>query len=168
MVTISLSLAAAYFVRFDFLFPRSEMQRLWLGIGIALATKMLIFYLVGIEHGWWRFSGLADLVKIFVANVMASSVFTLVTAIAVGKSFPRSVFLIDFLLCFLSTAGARFGVRLYHEMVLHEVGTKAATNMARGLLIYGAGVSGFHRFTRNQGYARLELPNRRFPRRRSA
>ena len=141
---ISLSLVAAYFVRFDFIFPRTEMQRLWMGIGIAIVAKMLIFYLAGIEHGWWRFSGLADLVKIFVANIVASAAFTIATSIVVGSRFPRSVYLIDFLLCFLATAGARFGVRLYHEMVLHEVGTKATSNTSKGLLIYGAGLSGLH------------------------
>ena len=141
---ISLSLAAAYLVRFDFIFPASEAPRLWIGIGIAIVAKMTIFYVMGIEHGWWRFSGLADLVKIFVANITASAVFTVATAILVGPRFPRSVYLIDFLLCFLATAGARFGVRLYHEMVLHEVGTKTTTSTSKGILIYGAGVSGLH------------------------
>ena len=74
----------------------------------------------------------------------ASIVFTIATSILVGPHFPRSVYLIDFLLCFLATAGARFSVRLYHEMVLHEVGTKAASNTAKGMLIYGAGVSGLN------------------------
>jgi FlaA1/EpsC-like NDP-sugar epimerase len=144
MFVIFLSLIAAYFVRFDFIFPRSEMQRLWTGVAIAIVVKMVVFYMVGVEHGWWRFSGLADLVKIFVANVAASAVFTIATSLLIGSRFPRSVYLIDFLLCFLAMAGARFGVRLYHEMVLHEVGTKAASNISKGILIYGAGLSGLH------------------------
>ena len=108
---------------------------------IVLAVKMLVFYVVGIEHGWWRFSGLSDLVKLFIANVAGSVVFTAATVSILGAQFPRSVYLIDFLLCFLATAGARFGVRLYHEMVMHEVASKTTQ---KGLLIYGAGVAGLN------------------------
>jgi FlaA1/EpsC-like NDP-sugar epimerase len=144
ILVVSVSLAAAYFVRFDFMLPRAEMQRLCTGIVIAIVIKMIVFYMAGTEHGWWRFSGLADLVKIFVANMAASMAFTIATSLIVGSRFPRSVFLIDFLLCFLATAGARFGVRLYHEMVLHEVGAKAASNSTKGILIYGAGLSGLN------------------------
>src|SRR5579862_900807 len=112
---ISLSLAVAYLVRFDFIFPVTETHRLVLSLGIAICVKLVVFYMVGIEHGWWRFSGLADLVRIFVANVAASTAFTVATALIVGPHFPRSVYMIDFLLCFLLTAGGRFAVRLYHE-----------------------------------------------------
>jgi FlaA1/EpsC-like NDP-sugar epimerase len=138
---IAISLAASFLVRFDFVFPHSEMRHLLFGLLIVLSVKMLVFYVVGIEHGWWRFSGLSDLVKLFIANVAGSVVFTAATISILGAQFPRSVYLIDFLLCFLATSGARFGVRLYHEMVMHEVASKTTR---KGLLIYGAGVAGLN------------------------
>ena len=138
---MALSLVAAFLVRFDFAFPQSEMGHVVFGLAILLIAKMSIFYMVGIEHGWWRFSGLADLVKLFVANVTGSAVFTAATVALIGPRFPRSVYLIDFLLCFLATAGARFSVRLYHEMVMHEVASKVTQ---KGLVIYGAGVAGLN------------------------
>ena len=139
---IALSLMASFLVRFDFVFPHGEMRHLLFGLLIVLAVKMVVFYVVGIEHGWWRFSGLSDLVKLLIANAGGSIVFTAFTVALVGSEFPRSVYLIDFLLCFLATAGARFGVRLYHEMVMHEVAAKKATQ--KGLLIYGAGIAGLN------------------------
>jgi hypothetical protein len=72
---IAISLAASFLVRFDFVFPHSEMRHLLFGLLIVLSVKMLVFYVVGIEHGWWRFSGLSDLVKLFIANVAGSVVF---------------------------------------------------------------------------------------------
>jgi FlaA1/EpsC-like NDP-sugar epimerase len=138
---IAISLAASFLVRFDFIFPHAEIRHLLFGLLIVLAVKMTVFYVVGIEHGWWRFSGLSDLVKLFIANVVGSIVFTAATVSILGTQFPRSVYLIDFLLCFLATAGARFGVRLYHEMVMHEVASKTTQ---KGLLIYGAGVAGLN------------------------
>jgi FlaA1/EpsC-like NDP-sugar epimerase len=138
---IAVSLAASFLVRFDFVFPHAEIRHLLVGLLIVLAVKMTVFYVVGIEHGWWRFSGLSDLVKLLIANVAGSIVFTAATVSILGAQFPRSVYLIDFLLCFLATAGARFGVRLYHEMVMHEVASKTTQ---KGLLIYGAGVAGLN------------------------
>lgn len=136
---MALSLVAAFLVRFDFTFPQSELRHIELGLAILLVAKMSTFYFVGIEHGWWRFSGLSDLVKLFIANVTGSALFTASTVALIGPRFPRSVYLIDFLLCFLATAGARFSVRLYHEMVMHEVASKVTQ---KGLVIYGAGVAG--------------------------
>jgi FlaA1/EpsC-like NDP-sugar epimerase len=138
---IAISLVASFFVRFDFVFPHDEVRHLLFGLLIVVAVKMIVFNVVGIEHGWWRFSGISDLVKLLIANVAGSLAFTAATVCLIGPHFPRSVYLIDFLLCFLATAGARFGVRLYHEMVMHEVASKTTQ---KGLLIYGAGVAGLN------------------------
>ncbi len=141
---IGISLMAAFLLRFDFTFPKSENRHILVGLLIVVLAKMVTFYFVEIEHGWWRFSGLADLVRLFIANVTGSALFTAVTVVLVGPQFPRSVYLIDFLLCFLATAGARFGVRLYHEMVIHEMASSASKTVPKGLLIYGAGVAGLN------------------------
>ncbi|HVB59248.1 MAG TPA: nucleoside-diphosphate sugar epimerase/dehydratase [Candidatus Acidoferrales bacterium] len=138
---VALSLVAAFLVRFDFLFPRGETKHVLEGLVIALCVKMIVFSIVGVEHGWWRFSGLSDLVKLVFANLIGSAVFTVLAALLVGPNFPRSVYLIDFLLCFIAMASARMGVRLYHEMVLYEVASK---NQSKGLLIYGAGMGGLN------------------------
>jgi FlaA1/EpsC-like NDP-sugar epimerase len=136
---IAVSLVASFLVRFDFIFPLAEVRHLLLGLLMVFVTKMIVFYVVGIEHGWWRFSGISDLVKLLIANVAGSALFTTAAIALLGPTFPRSVYLIDFLLCFLATAGARFGVRLYHEMVMHEIASKSTQ---KRLLIYGAGVAG--------------------------
>jgi FlaA1/EpsC-like NDP-sugar epimerase len=140
-LVMAVSLLGAFLLRFDFAFPKNESRHLLFGLLILLVAKMAVFYVMGIEHGWWRFSGLADLVRLSVANVMGSAIFIVATALLIGPHFPRSVYLIDFLLCFLATAGARFCVRVYHEMVMHEVSTKVPS---KGLLIYGAGVAGLN------------------------
>src|SRR5262249_12846257 len=57
----------------------------------------------------------------------------------VGPEFPRSIYGIDFLVCFLFTAGGRFSVRLYNETLRAEFLPKKET---RNILIYGAGAAG--------------------------
>jgi FlaA1/EpsC-like NDP-sugar epimerase len=138
---VVISLLLAYVLRFDFIIPREELHRLWVGEVIALTTKMLVVYLLGTYVVWWRFAGIADLLDILAANFTGSVLFTMVTTAVAGRNFPRSIFLIDFLLCFLASAGARFAVRLYHESLVNSV---AATKGSQGLLIYGAGIAGLN------------------------
>src|SRR5260370_38464769 len=51
---IVLSLWSAYMLRFDFDIPATEMRHVRSGIVIALMTKMLIFYLLGLTPGLWH------------------------------------------------------------------------------------------------------------------
>jgi FlaA1/EpsC-like NDP-sugar epimerase len=140
-VVIAISLVAAFSLRFDFIIPEDELRRILVGSMIALVVKTVVFYFFGIDRGWWRFTGVADLARIFVANMTGSFVFTIATWAIVGTRFPRSVYFIDFLLCFLALSGARFVIRLYHETVLNE----ASSNVpGTGILIYGAGVAGLN------------------------
>jgi FlaA1/EpsC-like NDP-sugar epimerase len=138
---IVFSLAIAFLLRFDLVVPRDEMQRLQLGVAIALVAKMTVFHFLGIDGGWWRFTGITDVFRIFTANVAGSIFFTVGTATIVGRNFPCSVYLIDFLLCFLMFCGSRFSVRLYYELVLSEVSSGTGI---KGLLIYGAGAAGLN------------------------
>jgi FlaA1/EpsC-like NDP-sugar epimerase len=138
LATIALSLAASFLLRFDFSIPPRELPLLYHAIWPALALKSLAFWLARLDRGWWRFAGIADLYRVLVANVGASLAFTATVAITIGPAFPRSVYLIDLLLCFLALAGARFAMRLYYEAVARDVSESGS----RGVLIYGAGAAG--------------------------
>ena len=135
---IEFTIATAYLLRFDFSIPRSEMAQLQSGLWIVLAVKMIVFHRAELDRGWWRFAGFPDLVRVAVANLIASLAFILATLAIVGPAFPRSVYFIDFLLCLMATAGGRFCVRLYHETVSRELYKPGR----KGLLIYGAGRAG--------------------------
>lgn len=132
------SLTLAFLLRFDFHLPKGTDELLMDSVLIALGVKVTVFLLSQLDRGWWRFVSIADLIRVFVANLVASALFTAVTAAVLGSAYPRSVYFIDFLLCFVSTAAARFAVRLYNESVMREL-SKAGS---KGLLIYGAGVGG--------------------------
>jgi FlaA1/EpsC-like NDP-sugar epimerase len=110
-------------------------QALW----IALAVKISVFYLAHLHTASWRFAGIPELWRVFMANVAASSCFTLVTLLWLGPGgFPRSVYLVDFLVCFLGSGGAQFAVRAYNE----ALASRGQRHGAKGVLIYGAGAAG--------------------------
>jgi FlaA1/EpsC-like NDP-sugar epimerase len=76
--------------------------------------------------------------RVFAANVCGSVILTIVASVMFEGRFPRSAYVIDLIVCFLLTAGARFAVRLYSEIVLGEL-TKSS---GKRILIYGAGRAG--------------------------
>jgi FlaA1/EpsC-like NDP-sugar epimerase len=137
-VLTAASLSLAFLLRFDFSLPEVAGDLLRRSLVIALASKITVFFFAKLDRGWWRFVSISDMVRVFMANSVASTLFTIVTYVVIGAAFPRSVYIIDFLICFPLTAATRFAVRLYNEAVAREVSKEGS----KGLLIYGAGVAG--------------------------
>src|SRR5205823_1317954 len=129
---------AAFLLRFDFAIPQSEMSHLGIAIAIAITVKSIMFQLAGMHRAWWRFASFADLGRLFAANAFASIIFLMAAAMIMGASFPRSIYVLDFLLCFLLTSSCRFTLRVYREILIPSL-PKAG---CKGVLIYGAGAAG--------------------------
>jgi FlaA1/EpsC-like NDP-sugar epimerase len=138
LLMIALSMVSAFLLRFDLSIPAGEVQHLVIGFGMVLVTKGIVFFMAGLHRGWWRFASFDDLYRIGLANLVGSSVFTLSTLMLVGSAFPRSVYAIDFMICFLLTTGIRYSVRLYNEALAAELGVGGR----KRILIYGAGSAG--------------------------
>jgi FlaA1/EpsC-like NDP-sugar epimerase len=139
-LVIVFSLSIAFWLRFDFSLTILESPVLLTGLILALLVKMPVFFLGGLQRGWWRYAGLTDLARIFVVNMAASTLWLVAILSTLGREFPRSVYAIDFLVCFLLSAGARFSVRLYNETLKSDFG--AGKTATKNILIYGAGAAG--------------------------
>jgi FlaA1/EpsC-like NDP-sugar epimerase len=137
---IGCALALAFLLRFDFILPESQLDRFRAALFFAIVIKMAIFLLARLHRTSWRFASTGDLVRVFTANVVASALFITTMMAFSGPGFPRSIYAMDFVLCFLFTAGARFSVRLYAEMASFE--RAKLTRKGKGVLIYGAGAAG--------------------------
>jgi FlaA1/EpsC-like NDP-sugar epimerase len=137
---IAASVLLAFWVRFDFSASSLHSDLAWVGLSLAVAVKLPAFLLGGVQRGWWRYAGLNDLSRIFLVNVAASVGWAIVVVTLHGPDFPRSIYVIDFLVCFLLSAGGRFSVRLYNETLKFELA--AAKKENKNILIYGAGAAG--------------------------
>jgi FlaA1/EpsC-like NDP-sugar epimerase len=136
---IALSVVWAYLLRFDFSIPAEVRPLVLQTLCIALVVKVPVFFMARLHAGSWRFASIRDLARILTANAMASAGVTLVgIGWLTSVRIPRSVCLIDFLICFLVTGGARFAVRAYREFRSATM-SKAG---AKEILIYGAGAAG--------------------------
>jgi FlaA1/EpsC-like NDP-sugar epimerase len=137
---IGISVLLAFWVRFDFSVSILHSDLVLMGLSLAVAVKLPAFLLGGVQRGWWRYAGLNDLSRIFLVNVAASAGWATVVITLHGPDFPRSIYVIDFLVCFLLSAGVRFSVRLYNETLKFELA--AAKKENKNILIYGAGAAG--------------------------
>jgi FlaA1/EpsC-like NDP-sugar epimerase len=138
---ISLSLLLAFLLRFDMQMSRGNLE-IYLEILLPLLmVKLAVFSIMGLNHGWWRYVSLADVIDIFKANVIASLLFLLYLVISYNMHrMPRSVLILDFTFCFLLACGIRFITRAYRENYLLAPGLGGG-KLSRTLVV-GAGCAG--------------------------
>jgi len=134
---IGLSLAAAFLLRFDLTLPASAIPILKQAFVIAVLVKLPIFDLLGFYRSLRRFVGIPDLYLVFLGNMAGSALFSAVSMFWIGASMPRSVLLIDAVLCFIATTLVRFSARICEEAFRER-----STEDRMGILIYGAGAMG--------------------------
>jgi FlaA1/EpsC-like NDP-sugar epimerase len=138
LAAVGLSLTASFLVRFDFSVPASLAPVLKQAILMAILVKLPVFEWAGLYRGLRQFAGIPDLYRTFLSNLAGSMLLALVSRAWIGPAMPRSVLVIDAILCFLGTALVRFSARLRNETFVFGRSRRQRT----GILIYGAGATG--------------------------
>lgn len=134
MALAAAALAAAFTLRFEFTLDPLYSGMLFHALPLLLAVKFLIFRAFGLRDLAWRYLGFQDLARIALANLVASAGATVVIRIAIGPAFPRSIHILDLLLCLTLIVAARAVAKVTFEDQ-RPLG-------ARRILIYGAGNAG--------------------------
>ncbi|MBE0596462.1 MAG: polysaccharide biosynthesis protein [Desulfuromonadales bacterium] len=132
--------AGSFLLRFDLTIPEPFLPAFfWLILPLVL-IKLIVFWGLGLFSGWWRYISIPDLMVVLRANAFGSLAFAPV-ALATHQiaSFPRSVLILDAILCFLLMGGMRVGVRVLREEL--EQRRKGSRNLQE-VLIVGAGAVG--------------------------
>jgi FlaA1/EpsC-like NDP-sugar epimerase len=137
IVIFAVSGISAFFLRFDLSFPPVEGAHLLYAVSIWIAAKTIVFRILGLDRGWWRFVSLADLPRLAMGNLLGSFVGAIAILWLAPRDFPRSVYVLDLLNCLLLTVGVRLGARiLFEASKFHASADKKRT------VIYGAGGAG--------------------------
>jgi FlaA1/EpsC-like NDP-sugar epimerase len=137
--------AFAYLVRFEFAIPPEFQATFKWSLPVVLAMQLGIGLIFGFYRGWWRYVGIADVVRL---------VFGLTTSLALLVAFwyagpvlgveerfhhsPRGVLLIDWAFALLSLFGTRVLIRLGRD----RFRPVDATAAVKRVLIIGAGDAG--------------------------
>jgi len=138
---ISLAFLLAFQLRFDFRVPADAWALFIKLITPLLIIKMVVFWKMGLNHGWWKYVSLPDVIDIGKANVIATALFVLYIVVVHGlEGVPRSVIILDSILCVLLSCGVRFATRAYRENFF-PISFQPDGN-AKSVLIVGAGYAG--------------------------
>jgi len=128
----------AFFIRFDFTLNTSHILLIIKTLPLVLIIKFIVFFYYGIFSGLWRYVSISDLWLIIKANVISTIIFILgIYFVFNGLNFPRSIFILDFIICTSLVAGVRFFTRL-----IKERSRSIPLQRQNKVLIIGAGAAG--------------------------
>jgi len=130
------SLAVSFLLRLDFPLGVFYTHLLLQALPLLVAVKLVVFRGFGLSHLGWRYIGFPDLLRIGLANLAASSTAAIALRFAIGSDFPRSIYVLDFLVCLTWMVAGRATVK----WLLERHGP--ASKPERRTLIYGAGKTG--------------------------
>jgi FlaA1/EpsC-like NDP-sugar epimerase len=129
--------ALAFLLRFDLGMPLQFWPHLFAGLCVWIPVKVLVFGYFGLDRGWWRYASLGDVSRLAVANLIGSAMGCIALVWLAPMGFPRSIYILDSVLCFGMTAGVRLAVRLAFEF--SRMPNRGA---GKRTVIYGAGDAG--------------------------
>lgn len=129
---ILFALVASWLLRFDFALPYRAV--LLLAAPILIVIRLAAMSSFGLLHGWWRYTGVSDILDNVKAVIAGSVAFFVVMYMILGvTNFPRSIYVLEALLCAGLLAGARLVSRGMAESVRQDI------NASKRVVIIGAG-----------------------------
>ena len=111
--------AFSFLLRFEFAIPTDQVPTLRSGLLVVVGTQLLFGIFFGFYRGWWRYVGMADVVRLVFG--LSSATTLLIALWYVGTRFgihgrfvhsPRTVLMIDWAFSLLALFGARMVIRL--------------------------------------------------------
>src|SRR5579863_2563046 len=109
------SAVMAFLLRFDFNLPSSYHRQIAYALSIWLIVKIIVFRVAKLDRGLWRYVSVADLVRLAVGNATSSVVSSILILAFAPSGFPRSILILDLMICFLATSAVRVMVRMAAE-----------------------------------------------------
>jgi FlaA1/EpsC-like NDP-sugar epimerase len=135
-ILIVLAYLLAYLIRFEFDMPAGAWHEFFVTLPFLLGLRLAIFAWYHLYGGLWRYVSVWDMVTIVKAVTIGSLAIAGSVLMFFREGFPRSILLLDWLLCIAFVGGVRLGVRVFRES---SRSYKAGT---RRVLIVGAGDAG--------------------------
>lgn len=126
----------AFVLRFEFVVAPAYVQHLKLYLPALLIIRLVSYLSFGLYKDLWRYSSVNDLVKIVKSTTVGSVLFLIVVRYLFGDiAYPRSIYVIDWLLLIMMSGGSRLFIRVFREYTQSEISGKR-------VLIIGAGDAG--------------------------
>jgi FlaA1/EpsC-like NDP-sugar epimerase len=112
-VLVTMAYISAYWLRFDGRIPPSQWTNVKNILPFLVPIKLSFFFLFELYRGMWRYTSLVDLKNVIKATALSSASVVLIILFAHRfQGYPRSVFIIDWILTILLVGGVRVAIRL--------------------------------------------------------
>lgn len=134
---ISLAYLFAFLLRFDYRLSPEEWLVFRSTLPLLLVVRVPLFIWFHLDEGLWRYVSVRDILTMMKAISFSSLLFMAGVQVLFWPGFPRSVFVLDWLLCFAAVGGIRLAVRTMRE----ANGRSRHAGRARALIV-GAGDAG--------------------------
>jgi UDP-GlcNAc:undecaprenyl-phosphate GlcNAc-1-phosphate transferase len=136
---ITASFAVAYYLRLQGSGTPYDRHIFLVSLAVLLAVRYAAFIPFGLYRGVWRYAGARDAAAIVGAVVVSEVIaYLILDATQVWGAFPRSIFIIDALVCTVVVGASRFWERAF----VRAVSTLTGRAGRRRTLIVGAGRGG--------------------------
>lgn len=126
----------AFLLRFELIIPAQHVRHLIYGVVAFGVAKIIVFWVMGLHRSWWRYLSSYDVLRLATANAAGTALGGVFLFAWGPAGFPRSVVILDFILCFGLTVSMRLAARLTRDLVASRGEGKARA------VIYGAGDAG--------------------------
>ncbi len=128
----------AFVVRFEFALDREALLQMAWAIPVWVVVKSAVFRALKLDRDWWHYASVPDMIRIGLANLTGSILSAIILVRVAPSGFPRSIYLMDFLL----TVNATGGVRLLVRIIRDSLARGKAEGARKRALVYGAGTAG--------------------------
>jgi len=137
LLLVALAYLMAFLLRFDFGLPAEMAARFVHTLPLLLIVKITMFGWFHLYEDLWRYVGMRDILEIFKSATLSSLIFAMSVLFFFGHGFPRSVLLLDWIICLALVSGVRLTLRARQES-----SRRYSQIRAQRALIVGAGDAG--------------------------
>ena len=136
---VSASFLAAYYIRLQGSGTTYDRHIFLVSLPVVLFARYAAFIPFGLYRGVWRYAGARDAAAVVAAVVTSELVaYGFLSATIVWGDFPRSIFVIDAIICTVLIGASRF----WERAAFRALGSLLGRSERRRTLIVGAGRAG--------------------------
>lgn len=129
---IVLAYFCAFGLHFNFHITEPDWRLFTQTLPLVIGIKLALSYPFGLLRGWWRYTGLSDLLDLTRVALISSFCLYCISLYLLPAKYPfPTIIVLDFAFTILIMGGARFAVRAYTEAA-------ASINTGKRTLIVGA------------------------------
>jgi len=126
----------AFFIRFDGSIPADVMLFMLKYLPYLLVIRFVFYFGNRLYRDLWRYSSMSSLLRIATSVTLGSAVFLVLVRFVMGDvSYPRSIYVLDWMLLIFFYGGSRLSIRILREYLHPGFAGKR-------VLIIGAGDAG--------------------------